>query len=290
MSQLERLLKLLQQIDSEDIPNNDFEAAYAVAVPIQRNTLTNPSRDTQPILTGKGPPIAVKGVTQNKTIDLKISVTTSSERTAAEQAAEAQRKADLAAQNTLPIWHTESTVKKESTAVIKEPQRQAINGGTTNLLNAEEDQKKDGHVLHDELAAYYAQMQQEKEKEAREDREADVSSEDDEEGEEDFEDVGIGASVDTSPSSSAVNGSKIISGKVSKKRGSESGSSAPGTNMSTPAGSGLALEDHEDGPAAKKVKRASQESEDGGIANSGVGNGAEKDSDEDDEAEFEDAL
>lgn len=291
MSQLERLLKLLQQIDLEDIPNNDFESAYAAAVPIQRNTLTNPSRDTQPILTGKAPPTAVKGVTQNKIIDLEIKVTTSSERTAAEQAAEVQRKAELAAQNSLPVWHTESTVKKDSTAVIKEPQRQVNNGGTTDFSNAEEDEKKDGQVLDDELAAYYAQMQQEKEKEAREDREADSSSGDDEEDEEDFEDVGIGASVDTSPSSSAVNGSKAISsGKVSKKRGSESGSSAPGTNMSTPTGSGLALEDHGDAPAAKRVKRASQESESRGAASSGVGNGVEKDSDEDDEAEFEDAL
>lgn len=291
MSQLERLLKLLQQIDSEVIPNNDFDAAYAVAVPIQRNKLTNPSRDTQPILTGKVPPTAVKGVTQNKTIDLKISVTTSSERTAAEQAAEANRKAELAAQNSLPVWHTESTVKAGSTAVIKESQRHVTNGGTTDLLKAEEDEKNDGHVLHDELAAYYAQMEEEKEKEAREDREANISSGDDEEDDEDFEDVGIGASVDASPSSPAVNGSKVIpSGKVSKKRGSESGSSAPGTNMSTPAGSGVVFEDHEDALATKRVKRASQESETGRVAKPGVANGVEKDSDEDDEAEFEDAL
>lgn len=291
MSQLDRLLKLLQQIDSEDIPNNDFEAAYAVAVPIQRNKLTNPSRGTQPILTGKAPPTAVKGVTQNKTGDLKISLTTSSERTAAEQAAEALQKAEIAAQNTLPVWHTESTVRKESTAVIKDSQRHVTNGGATDLVKAEEDQKKDGHVLHDELAAYYAQMQQEKEKEAREDREADISSGDDEEDEEDFEDVGIGASADASPSSPAVNGSKAIpSGKTSKKRGSESGSSAPGTNMSTPAGSGVALDDHEDAPAAKKAKRASQEIDTGRATQSSVGNGVEKDSDEDDEAEFEDAL
>lgn len=291
MSQLERLLKLLQQIDSEDIPNNDFEAAYAVAVPIQRNTLTNPSRDTQPILAGKAPPTAVKGVTQNRTIDLKISVTTSSDRTAVEQAAEAQRKAEVAKQNTLPVWHVESTVNKGGTTVVKEPQRHVANGGTTDLLKAEEDEKKDGKLLQDELAAYYAQMEQEKEKEAREDREADISSGDDDEDEEDFEDVGIGASVDASPSNPAVNGTKVVpSGKVSKKRGSESGSSAAGTNMSTPADSGVPLEDHGDTPAAKRVKRASQESETGVAVRSSVGNGAEKDSDEDDEAEFEDAL
>lgn len=290
MSQLDRLLTLLKQIDSEVIPNNDFEAAYAVAVPIQRNKLTNPSRDTQPILIGKAPPTAVKGVTQNKIIDLKISVTTSSERTAAEQLAEEKRKAELAAQNTLPVWHTESTVKAESTTVIKEPQRHVTNGGTIDLLKAEEGEKE-GNVDHDELAAYFVQVRLEREKEAREDREAEISTGDEEEDEEDFEDVGIAASVDASPSSPAVNGNKAVSsGKPSKKRGSESGSSAPGTNMSTPVSSGVAFEDHEHMPGAKRVKRASQESETGGAAKLGLGNGVEKDSDEDDEAEFEDAL
>lgn len=287
MSQIVLLVNLLRDIDSEVIPNNDFEAAYAVAVPIQRNNLTNPSRDTQPIRTGNAPPTAVRGVNQNNAIDLKISVTTSSERTAAEQDAEAQRKAELAAQNSLPVWHTESTVKNDST-VIKESRRNIPDGGATDLPKSEA-KKKDEVVLEDELADYYRQMQQEKEKEAREDREANISTGDDEEDDDDFEDVGIEASVDASPSSPAANSSKVVpSGKVSKKRESESGSSAPGTNTSTPAGSGVALEDHEDGPAAKRLKRGSQESETAGAVKSGVGNGVDKDSDVDDELEFVD--
>ncbi|MCJ1471177.1 hypothetical protein MMC07_009825 [Pseudocyphellaria aurata] len=287
MSQIDLLVKLLREIDSKVIPNNDFEAAYAVAVPIQRNNLTNPSRDTQPFRTGNAPPTAVKGVNQNKAIDLKISVTTSSERTAAEQEAEAQRKAELAAQNSLPVWHTESTVKNES-IVIKESRRNIPDGDATDQPKAE-DKKKDEVVLEDELAEYYRQMQQEKEKEAREDREANISTGDEEEDDDDFEDVGIEASGDASPSSPAANGSKVVSsGKVSRKRSSESGSSGPGTNTSTPASSGVALEDHEDGPAAKRLKRVSQDSETGGAVKAGVGNGVDKDSDVDDELEFVD--
>ena len=289
MSQLERLLKLLQQIDSEDIPNNDFEAAFAVMVPVQRNELINPIRATEPLPFGKGPPTGVKGVTQNLTIPLEISLTTSSERTAAEQAAEAQRKADLAAQNVLPVWHTNSTVTGERTANARDHERQVTNGGPTSFPKAEDDEKKGGNILNDELAAYYAQMQQEKEKELREDREADASS-DGEEDDDDFEDVGIGASVAASLASSAPNGLKPAPYRSSsKKRESDSGSSAPGTNISTPVGSGLVAEGVEGGLAAKRVKRESQEIE-GQDMKQAAGNGAENDSDEDEEAEFEDAL
>ena len=291
MSQLERLLKLLQQIDSEDIPHNDFESAFAVAVPVQRNELINPARATEPIQSGRGPPTAVKGVTENKIVPLEISMTTTSEDTAAEQAAESQRKADIVAQNVLPVWHTNSTVTGERTRGIKEQEKKITNINPAALQKADEDEKKEGEVLNDELAAYYAQMQQEKEKEAREDQEADESSP--EEDDDDFEDVGIGASVAVSSSSSTANGIKARrSTAAGKKRGSESGSSGPGTNISTPAGSILLLDD-DDAPAAKRAKTASQGNENGMAAkpqSGNNGNGAERVSDEDDEAEFEDAL
>lgn len=215
-------------------------------------------------------------------------MTTTSEDTAAELAAESQRKADIVAQNVLPVWHTNSTVTGERTRGLKEHEQQITNAGPAALPKAEEDEKKDGEVLNDELASYYAQMQQEKEKEAREDQEADESSGEDDD--DDFEDVGIGASVAVSSSSSTVNGTKAArSTAAGKKRGSESGSSAPGTNISTPAGSILVLDD-EDAPAAKRVKPSSQGNENGGAAKPHGSNGAERDSDEDDEAEFEDAL
>ena len=289
MSQLEGLLKMLQQIDSEDIPNNDFETAFSLAVPVQRDEMINPLRPTVPINPVKGPPTAVKGMTQLIAAQLDVSVTTGSERTAAEQAAEAQRKANIAAQNVLPVWHTQSTVTGDSTVAGKKESEQQINSNT--LLKEGEDEKKGSTVLNDELTAYYSQIRAEKEKEAKEDREADQSSGDDEDDE--FEDVGIGASATGTPSSSMsaapreandrqINGS-------SKSKASESGSSGPATNTSTPTGFGLAGED-EEAPAAKKVKFENQEN---GISSVKLEIGTEagdNDSDEDDEAEFEDVA
>ena len=297
-AQLEKLLQLMPQIDAQTIPKNDFESAFSLAIPIIRDESINPVRKTEPAVTGRGIPTAVKGLNA-PAAPLEVSLTTSSESQAAERR-EAQRKADIATQNQLPVWHTASTVTGEVTALgNKERERLAShpNGLPGTALKDEPDEKKEVHVLHDELAAYYAQMAQEREKEAREDREADSTSSSGDE----FEDVGIGASGGGTPSSSmsgAVNGSKAPStngmgpatgaGSAGRsKRPSESGSSAPGTNTSTPAASGVV-----DEGAQSPAKRIKLDPE-GGLADGeevgAVVDKAEKDSDED-EVEFEDAL
>ena len=264
MSQLESLLGMLQQIDSEDIPNNDFETAISLSVPVPRDQGTGPPKTTV-VDNANGTPTAVKGMTQTTIIPLDVSVTAGSEKTAAEQAAEAQRKADIAAQNVLPAWHTHSTVTGESMVGQQKTSENQPNG---NGLTEEDEEKKDGsNVLNDELTAYYAQMAQEKEKEAREDREADESSG---EEEDEFEDVGIVLSNVDTPSSS-------FAGEP-KAKDSESGSSGPATGTSTPAGS-VALVDGDIARAAKKVKF-----EENGVEDIKAG----KDSDEDEEVEFED--
>ena len=277
MSQLDGLLKMLQQIDSEDIPSNDFDTAFSHAVPIPRDHSINPGQKTQPLGQATGPPAAVKGITQVAAAPLDVSVTTSSERTAAERAAEAQRKADIAAQNILPVWHTTSTVTGETT-VAKKDNEQNVSGA---ISRDEDDDKKNYDVLNDGVAAYYAQLAKEQEQEAREDREGDESSGD----EEDFEDVGIAVSAIGTPSSS-MSADRHFNGGA-RTKASESGSSAP-TNTSTPAPSGQVIED-EDAPLAKKVKF---EMRGNGLAGAGAGAGGQedKDSDEDEDAEFEDAL
>ena len=270
MSQLEGLLGMLQQIDNEDIPNNDFEMAISLSVPVPREQGTGPARTTVAV-NGNGPPASVKGMTQTSYVPLDVSVTAGAEKTAAEKAAEAQRKADIAAQNVLPAWHTHSTVTGDTMGKQQQqpgPVSEAQPNGTGTDLIKDDEEKKDGsNVLNDELTAYYAQMAQEKEKEAREDREGDESSGDEED---EFEDVGIGASNVDTPSSSFAGETKI--------KDSDSGSSAPGTASSTPAGSGT-LPDVDVLPAAKKVKF-----EEGAVDEVKLG----KDSDEDDEVEFED--
>ena len=286
MSQLDGLLKMLQQVDAKEIPSNDFDTAFSLAVPVQRDMNVNPVQQRVASNVPKPPPAAVKGMmAQLVAAQLDVSVTTGSERTTAEQAAEAQRKANIAAQNVLPVWHTTSTVTGESTVVGKKESEQQASSSA--LLKEEEGERKLG-TEDEQLEAYYAEIEREREKEARE---REVASEDEDEG--DFEDVLGGASRNGTPSSSV---SETPKGSQSshpngsaKRKGSESGSSAPATNSSTPAGSGQAVDEGGDGPLPKKVKFEDQENGPS-EANSEAGEPAEKDSDEDEEADFEDAL
>ena len=291
-AQLEPFLTLMPQIDTQNIPQNDFETAYALAVPIIRNEEINPIRKTEPVDPTRPSSAAVKGMTQAPAAPLEVSLTTTSERAAADRVA-AQRKADLAAQNALPVWHTNSTVTGETTA-LGNKERERLNAGLGAPLEPikdEPDEKKESNVLNDELEMYYAQMAQEREKEAQEDREPDSTEEDDDE----FEDVGIGASGVATPSSgasAAANGSKApstngILGGPSLKRESESESSAPVTSFSTPAASGTV----EEGGAspAKRIKLDPEANGDEVVVLLDRAEKGENFSDED-EVEFEDAL
>lgn len=281
MGQLEKLLKLLQQVDAAEIPQNDFESALLVAIPVKRNEEINPSRPRIATDIARSQPVTVKGVTQ-AAAPLEISLTTNSEKTAAEQAAEAKRKADIAAQNILPEWYTSSTITGARTAAGIAQQERMAGSTLLDSMKAEQDEKKATAVDHDELAAYYAQMAAEQEKQALEDR--DESSGEDED---DFEDVGIDANANT-PSSSpsaAANGSKSTTlNGILKRQPSESGSSGPGTGAQTPAGSQLQVAE-DAAPPAKKVRIEGEEN--GGKESQLVP--ADNVSDED-EGDFEDAL
>lgn len=285
MNQLDGLLKMLQQVDSQDIPNNDFDTALSLAIPVRRDANVNPQQQGVPVNAPKPPPAAVKGMMpQLVAAQLDVSVTTGSEGTTAEQAAEAQRKANIAAQNVLPVWHTTSTVTGETTVAGKNVEQQA-NGGA--LLKEDEDDKKIS-TEDEQLEAYYAEIEREREKEAREREEA---ASEEEEDEDDFEDV-LEASQNGTPSSSMSETPKGSqppqpNGNV-KRTGSESGSSAPATSTSTPAGSGRATEEGDD-PVPKKVKFDIEQNGASSVQPDAV-ELVDKDSDEDEEADFEDAL
>lgn len=289
-AQLERVLNLLQDVDNATIPKNDFETALSLQIPVQRNKDVNPVRSTVPLEIGRGPPAAVKGVNKPIVQDLTVDLTSSAEKTAAEKATEESRKASIAAQNVLPVWHTASTVTGGSSTVakphpsIKHDPALEVGGLSTDpkLGEPSEDEKTSIATVadeSDELAAYYARMAQEKEKEEREDREAEESDDDEDEG--GFEDV----SIDPTPGCSQTN-SKGEEGASLRPQPSEltlgndlvsdSGSSAPGSVASTP---GRVLDNS--GPALKRVKVEEV---------NGDAVGSQAVSDEDDEAEFEDAL
>ncbi|MCJ1337363.1 hypothetical protein MMC09_002645 [Bachmanniomyces sp. S44760] len=325
-SQLKPLLDIMQKIDAEVIPKNDFETALSHAVPVERNLQVNPAAKMEVVKAGQ--PTAVKGLSQIAAAPLEISLTTSSEKTAAEQAEDVARKANIAAQNALPVWHTNSTVTGENTLAPGDRERSGAGShiGGAFQKEEEEESKKPEVTYNAEVAAYFAQMAAEKEKEALEGQDdSDVGEnedddEDGEEGEDDFEDVGLTttlpSALDTSSSSMSIsapvtastadpastngvsNGNKRRAAERERESEVESGSSAPvSTNVSTPAASASAsaiapdAADVTNGPAKKKVKiddgRNGGDVE--GVDPPDVEAEGEKDSDED-EDEFEDVM
>ena len=285
-SQMEAFLKLLQQIDAEEIPSNDFDTAFSLAVPVTRNENINPARITIPLATANGSSTTVKGMTGLAAAQLDVTVTIDSERTAAEKVAEAQRKAAIAAQNTLPEWHTKSTVTGESTIASRKDSELQTNG--VGFLEEKEEDQKDGNNIDDELTAYYAQMAQERADEAQ------ANAESDDEGS-DFEDVSLGGSAVGTPSTSISNEVGEKPNGILKRKSSESGSSAPVTKEPTPTAFGTAVDDQE-GPITKRVKFENSEDRENAseteerVTSIDQGDQNQKDSDEDDEAEFEDAF
>ncbi|KAL2005392.1 hypothetical protein VTN00DRAFT_2603 [Thermoascus crustaceus] len=275
MAQLDKMLKLLKQIDSVEIPPNDFETAWDHKIDVIRNPQTNPTRAAVAVASSKQ--AAVRGTTRTDANALEVSLTSSAEKSAAEQAEEAARKAALEKQNALPVWHTHSTVSttagnvnyiKTETDVPVKPE-----------IKTEEEQKPDLEALDDKVAAYYAEMAREKELQAQ--AEASSAEESDEEEEEDeFEDVGgVSASGSATPAITGAAGPGPTSAPapaaapspmagIKREFDSESGSSVPQTAVATPSTPA------DEGPAAKKVKFEPEVKK-------------EEESDEDDE-EFED--
>ncbi|OJD18366.1 hypothetical protein AJ78_01610 [Emergomyces pasteurianus Ep9510] len=246
MAQLDTMLKLLKQIDSVDVPENDFDTAWEHKVDVIRNQFTNPTRPGM-AYTGNRQ-AAVRGISKTDASSLEVSLTSSAEKSAAEQAAEAARKAALEKQNALPVWHTHSTVKTEpgNLPIKSEPNGTTIDVSTVKS-EVKEEQKPDIDALDDKVAAYYAEMAREKEREANEDVSSAEESSDEEEDE--FEDVGVAPSGSATPV--GLDGSKtpkFPNGSLKRELEFDSGSSAPQTGAATPDTTA------EDGPSSKKVK------------------------------------
>ncbi|KAL5003431.1 TFIIE alpha subunit-domain-containing protein [Aspergillus recurvatus] len=250
MAQLDGMLKLLKQIDSVEIPPNDFDTAWDHKIDVVRNQHTNPTRAAVVVPSKKQE--AVRGNLKTDASALEISLTSSEEKSAAEQKEEAARKAALEKQNALPVWHTHSTVSTTAgnvSAIKTEPDVKI----KPELLKEEEDQKPNLVDLDDKVAAYYAEMEREKALQAQEDA---SSAEEDSDEFDEFEDVGVSASAsDTaSPAGGGVNGSAPTSVPTGIKRelDTDSGTSAPQTAVGTPSTPA------DEGPSAKKIKTESE--------------------------------
>ena len=290
-AQLECVLKVLQEIDNATIPKNDFETALSLQVPVRRDQDVNPLRSTVPIEAHTGFTTAVKGVNQPVHQNLTVDLTSATKKPSSEKLAEQQRNAEIAAQNMLPVWHTQSTVTGNF-PIYSQPKTK-IDGHSSSpnvKVDTAEEDKKNGIITtadeNDELTAYYTRMAQEKEKEEREDREDEASSiggDEDDETEEEFEAIGTFPMVSGSQYSLRVEhsgnpNSRLGGTSPAKDLKSESGSSAPVSVMTTPA---AALDDQS--PAGKRAKLK-------GVNGNEDLPEAQAVSDEDDDADFEDAL
>lgn len=266
MAQLDKMLKLLKQIDSVEVPPNDFETAWDHKIDVIRNQQINPTR--QAVAVPSKQQQTVRGTARTDAAALEVSLTSSAEKSAAEQAEEAARKAALEKQNALPVWHTHSTV---STSAGNLNYIKAEADVTVKPEIKEEEQKPDIDALDDKVAAYYAEMAREKELQAQQDV---SSAEESDEEEDEFEDVGLSASGSATPAvlgaTSVLAAPSPMSG-VKRELDSESSSSAPQTAVATPSTPA------DEGPVAKRIKMES----DATIVKK------EEESDEDDE-EFED--
>ncbi|KAL4764957.1 putative transcription factor TFIIE complex alpha subunit [Aspergillus foveolatus] len=267
MAQLDGVLKLLKQIDSVEIPPNDFDTAWDHKIDVVRNQHTNPTRAAVVVPSKKQE--AVRGNLKTDASALEISLTSSEEKSAAEQKEEAARKAALEKQNALPVWHTHSTVSTTAgnvSAIKTEPDVKI----KPELLKDEEDQKPNLVDLDDKVAAYYAEMEREKALQAQEDA---SSAEEDSDEFDEFEDVGVSASAsDTaSPAVGGMNGSGPTTAPSGIKRelDTDSGTSAPQTAMGTPSTPA------NEGPSAKKIKTELE-------------NEVKKEESDEDDEEFED--
>lgn len=244
MAQLDKMLKLLKQIDSVEIPPNDFDTAWDHKVEVPRNQQTHPTRAA--ISLPARAQAAARSAVKTDSAALEISLTSSAEKSAAEQAEEAARKAAVEKQNALPVWHTHSTVNANAAAA----QVKNETGMSIKPELEDEDQKPGLDALDDKVAAYYAEMEREKALQAEQD--ASSAEEDSDDFDEEFEDVdGVsGPSGPATPATAAGPTSVPTpsSGLAGIKREHDTGSSAGPSSIGTPSTPA------DDGPAMKRVK------------------------------------
>lgn len=248
MAQLDGMLKLLKQIDSVEVPPNDFDTAWDHKVDVIRNQQINPTRAAVAAPSRKQE--TVRGNAKTDATALEVSLTSSEEKSAAEQADEAARKAAVEQQNALPVWHTHSTVSTNAGNVGVKPEADV---DVKPEIKDEEEQKPNVDALDDKVAAYYAEMAREQALQAQED--ASSAEEESDDFDEEFEDVGVSASGSATPAATAPAPPAPPAGPAPTSAPAAPPSSAP-TNgikreLNAEPDSSIAPED---GQAAKKVK------------------------------------
>ncbi|KAK3058607.1 hypothetical protein LTR09_000171 [Extremus antarcticus] len=239
--QLEKILKLMRQIDATTVPENDFQTALSKMVPVDRND-ANPGQQRTEVVD-----LPNRNLQSTKGLDIKperIAVQVQDDedvKKESEVAEAAARREKEARQNMLPDWIAKSTVSGDITAVgaKEERLRKEREGNFSDGFGVQEAEEK--KVSKDEgedaLAEYFKQMEKIKAEEAVKRAEEDEAEDEDEDDEDDFVDV------DVSGNGTGVNGPPVHNGVKS---------SAVSSGVATPNGeSSNATDDERD---AKRVR------------------------------------
>ncbi|KAG9933783.1 hypothetical protein KCU98_g20176, partial [Aureobasidium melanogenum] len=195
-TQVAAIEALLREIDQANVPENDFDTALSLHLPINRGD-AHPDRPTRiaeevkPSIAGsKGLALAPETVK----VQLEDDITTKPDPEAARIKREKEAK-----QNALPEWLTRSTVSGDMTTAgakeLREQREREAHAGGLSVDDAADDKKlggtpgRDDAVMDDYWAAYRAEQERARLQEEEEEEEEDEDDEDE------FEDVPPGASV-----------------------------------------------------------------------------------------------
>ncbi|KAF2729958.1 hypothetical protein EJ04DRAFT_57365 [Polyplosphaeria fusca] len=190
------LLKLMQQIDDVTVPATDAEETINAAVELPRDKDLNPAARHELVEPTTSRPAAVKGNTIIKK-DIQVDIASHSEAAEAARRLEQERLQKIAQQNSLPDWHTKSTVTNTGYAagVLN---TSALNGVDTPLAKAEPaDEKKNNETNLDDVFAALEEEQRRKD-------EAEADEDEEEDDDDDFEDVVGGGLEPVNPDSKRV--------------------------------------------------------------------------------------
>jgi len=184
-----QIINLLRQIDQLVVPAVTAESAFETRRSVPRGTDPAALPKVEPIEEQKIRPTAVKGI-RPAVEQLEVSITTELESNAAARAAEEEQRARIAAQNQMPVWHTQSTVSGEAVRKGSGTADTLRNGAAVNgVLKAEEAEDKkelEQDTIFDDYALALAREQAEAQRRRQEEEDDDET---DDEEEDEFEDV-----------------------------------------------------------------------------------------------------
>lgn len=189
-NQTKFISELLPRIDDVHIPECNFDRALAKARPVLRDAAHQRAATTA-IDSETNRPMAVKGLTNLGPQSIAVNISTSDGPTEAEKEAEKARKEQVAKQNALPSWMSNSTVTGESFSAV------ASGGIATAIKETIDDSKQmsSGQIdskasaqIDDIFEKLKAEQAAERAREIAEEEESGSEEEDDDE-EEEFEDV-----------------------------------------------------------------------------------------------------